>query len=104
VSKYYFIIKLLKTHSIFPPLPFSPHLNPAGGFHALWLNLAFSLCVKTAGFGRGAEGGGFGSPLAGFLPNTEISFLMISPKLLDICPIFLLVFSPIKIGDLYILF
>ncbi len=38
------------------------------------LNLAFSLCVKTAGFRRGAEGGGLGSPLAGFLPNTEIKF------------------------------
>jgi hypothetical protein len=79
----------------FSPLPFSPHLNLAGGFRALRLNLAFSLCVKTAGFGRGAEGGGLGSPLAGFLPNTEISFLMISPKLLDVCPVFLLVFSTI---------
>jgi hypothetical protein len=49
-------------------------------------------------------GGGLGSPLAGFFPNTEISFLMISPKLLDICPVFLLVFSPIKTVDLLILF
>ncbi len=29
-------------------------------------------------------GGGLGSPLAGFYPNTEICFLMISPKLLEI--------------------
>jgi hypothetical protein len=36
----------------------------------------------------------------GTLPNTEISFLMISPKLLNICPVFLLVFSPIKTADL----
>jgi hypothetical protein len=40
----------------------------------------------------------------GTLPNTEISFLTISPKLLAICPIFLLVFSPIKTADLLILF
>jgi hypothetical protein len=48
-------------------------------------------------------GGGLGSPLAGFYPNTEICFLMISPKLLHICPVFLLVFSPIKTSDLLIL-
>jgi hypothetical protein len=42
-----------------------------------------------------------GSPLAGFSPNTEISFLMISPKLLDICPIFLLVFSPLETADFF---
>jgi hypothetical protein len=41
---------------------------------------------------------------AGFSPNTGISFLMISPKLLDVCPLFLLVFSPIKTADLLILF
>jgi hypothetical protein len=29
---------------------------------------------------------------------------MISPKLLDICPVFLLVFSPIKTAHLLILF
>jgi hypothetical protein len=45
-----------------------------------------------------------GSPLAGFLPNTEISFLMISPKLLDICPVFLLVFSPLETADFLMLF
>jgi hypothetical protein len=49
-------------------------------------------------------GGGLGSPLAGFSPNTEISFLMISPNLLDICPIFLLVFSPLKTADFLMLF
>jgi hypothetical protein len=45
-------------------------------------------------------GGGLGSPLAGFSPNKEISFLMISPNLLDICPVFLLVFSPRVTADL----
>jgi hypothetical protein len=88
----------------FSPLPFFPRLNLAGGFGALRLNLAFSPRVKVAGFRRREEGGGLGSPLAGFLPNTEISFLMISPKLLDICPVFLLVFSPIETADLLILF
>jgi hypothetical protein len=36
--------------------------------------------------------------------TTGISFLTISPKLLDIWPIFLLVFSPIKTALLLILF
>jgi hypothetical protein len=69
------------------------------------LNLAFSPRVKVAGFRRGAGGGGgLGSPLGGFSQNTGMSFLMISPKLLDICPVFLMVFSPIKTADLLILF
>jgi hypothetical protein len=66
--------------------------------------LAFSPRVKVAGFRHRAEGGGLGSPLVGFPPDTGISFLMISSKLLDICPVFLLVFSPIKTADLLILF
>jgi hypothetical protein len=49
-------------------------------------------------------GGGLGSPLVGFSPNTEICFLMISPNLLDICPIFLLVFSPHETADILMLF
>jgi hypothetical protein len=101
-SKYCFVIKLFKKRSIFPPFPFLRRLKPAGGFGALRLNLAFSPRAKVAGFRRRAEGGGLGSPLTGFSPNTGISFLMISPKLLDICPVFLLVFSPIKTADLLI--
>ncbi len=54
--------------------------------------MAFSPHVKVAESRHGAEGGGLGSLLAGFLPNTEISFLIISTKLLDICPVFLLKF------------
>jgi hypothetical protein len=80
----------MKETQYFSPLPFSPCLNPAGGFGAPRLNLTFSPCVKVAGFRR------LGSPLEGFLPNTEISFLMISPKLLDICPVFLLDFLLLK--------
>jgi hypothetical protein len=95
VSKYYFVIKLLKKRSIYP-LPFSLHPNPAGGFRAPRLNLAFSPRVKVAESRHGVVGGGLGSPLAGFSPNTRISFLTISPKLLDIWPFFLLIFSPIK--------
>jgi hypothetical protein len=49
-------------------------------------------------------GGGLGSPLAGFSPNTDISFLMISPNLLDICLVFLLVFSPLETADFLKLF
>jgi hypothetical protein len=49
-------------------------------------------------------GGGLDSPLAGFSPNTEISFLMISPYLLDICPVFLLVFSPLETADFLMFF
>jgi hypothetical protein len=49
-------------------------------------------------------GGGLGSPLAGFSPNTEIIFLMISPYLLDFCPVFLLVFSPLETADFLMLF
>jgi hypothetical protein len=100
-SKYYFIIKLLRIALFFPPLPFSPRLN------SVWIprpNIAFSPRVKAAESGRGGVGGGMGSPLAGFPPNTEISFLMISPNLLDICPVFLLVFSPLQTADFLILF
>ena len=49
-------------------------------------------------------GGGLGSPLAGFSPNTDISFLMISPNLLDICLVSLLVFSPLDTADFLMLF
>jgi hypothetical protein len=44
-----------------------------------------------------------GSPLAGFSPNNEISFLMISPYLLDFCPVFLLVFFPLETADFLML-
>ena len=71
-------------------------LNPP---NESYCTVAFSPRVKVAESRRGAEGGGLGSPLAGFLPNTEISFLMISMKLLDICPVSLLIFSPIKTAD-----
>jgi hypothetical protein len=64
----------------------------------------FSPSVKAGESGRGGVGGGLGSPLASFSPNTEISFLMISPNLLDICPVFLLVFSLPVTEDLLILF
>jgi hypothetical protein len=36
-------------------------------------------------------------------PQTQISFLMISPYLLDICPVFLLVFSPLETADFLML-
>jgi hypothetical protein len=90
------------------PVFFPPSFFSASQFGG-WIprprpNIAFSPCVNSAESQRGGEGGGLGSPLAGFSPNTEISFLMISPKLLDICPVFLLVFSPLETADLLILF
>jgi hypothetical protein len=103
-SKHYFVVKLLRIALFFSPLPFSPCLNSAGGFRVPRPNIAFSPRVKAAESGCGGVGGGLGSPLAGFSPNTEIRFLMISPNLLDICPVFLLVFSPLETADLLILF
>jgi hypothetical protein len=63
-------------------------------------NIAFSPRVKAMESAHGGVGGGLGSPLSGFSPNTETSFLMISPNLLDIFPVFLLVFSPLETADL----
>ena len=103
-SIYYFVIKLLRIALFFSPLPFSLRLNPKGGFRVPRPNIAFSPRVKAAVSRHGVVGGGLGSPLAGFFPNTEISFLMISPNLLDICPVFLLVFSPLETVNLLILF
>jgi hypothetical protein len=62
---------------------------------------ALSPHVNSAESRRGGVGGGLGSPLAGFSPNTDISFLMISPNLLDICPVLLLVFSPLETTMLF---
>jgi hypothetical protein len=88
----------------FSPLPFSLRLNLAGGFRVSRPNILFSPRVNSPESGRGGVEGGLGSPLAGFSPNTEISFLMISQNLLDICPVFLLVFSLLETADLLILF
>jgi hypothetical protein len=92
------LLSYFRNAVFFPPSLFS--LSQSGGWiRRPRVRLAFSPRVKVAESRHGAEGGGFGSPLAGFLPNTEISFLMISMKLLDVCPIFLLIFSPIKTAD-----
>ncbi len=102
-SKYYFVISLLRI-ALFFPLLFSPRLNPAGEFRVRRPNFAFSPRVKAAESGHSGVGGGLDSPLAGFSTNTEISFLMISPNLLDIYPVFFLGFSPLETTDLLILF
>jgi hypothetical protein len=99
-SKYHFAIELLRIALFSPPSLFSesqfggwiPHPRP---------DITFSPRVNSAESGCGGVGGGLGSPLAGFSPNTEISFLMISPYLLDICPVFLLVFSPLETADFF---
>jgi hypothetical protein len=53
---------------------------------------------------RVGVGGGLGSPLAGFSPNKEIMFLMISPCLHDFWPVILLIFSPLETADFLMLF
>ena len=90
-------------HNYSPPLPFS-----ASQFR-VWIprprpEITFSPRVNSADSRCGGVGGGLGSPLAGFSRNTEISFLMISPYLLDFCPVFLLIFSPLEIADFFMLF
>jgi hypothetical protein len=70
----------------------------------LRLEIAFSPSVNSADSRRGGVGGGLGSPLAGFSPNTEISFMMIFPYLLDFCTVFLLVFSSLETADFLMLF
>jgi hypothetical protein len=52
--------------------------------------------ANSSPWGGGGGGGGLGSLLAGFSPNKGISFLTISPKLLDIWPVLLIISSPIK--------
>jgi hypothetical protein len=96
------LLNLIKETQYFPPFPFlrvSIQQVDSALHGSIWRSLQ-----KVAESRRGVVGGGLGSPLAGFCQNTEISFLMISPKLLDICPAFLLVFSPIKTAVLLILF
>jgi hypothetical protein len=44
-----------------------------------------------------------GSPLVGYTPNKEYSFLMISPKLFDFLPFFFLISSPLGIADFLVL-
>jgi hypothetical protein len=98
-----FVIKLLRIALFSTPSLFSTS-QFGGWIPRLRPDIAFCPRVKAAESGHGGVGGGFGSPLAGFSPNTEISFLMISPNLLDISPVFLLVFSPLETSDLLILF
>ncbi len=84
----------------------SPSLFSASQF-LVWIprpEIAFSPRVNSADSRHGGVWGGLGSPLAGFSPNTEINFLMISPYLLDICPVFLLIFSPLETADFLMLF
>ncbi len=103
-SKYYFVVELLRFALFFSP----PSLFSASQFRG-WISSplpdsALSPRVNSAESRRGGVGGGLGSPLAGFSPNTDISFLIISPNSLDICPVFLLVFSPLETADFLMLF
>ena len=101
--KYHSVIELLSFALFCPPFLFS-----ASQF-CIWIprprpRIAFSPRVNSADSRRSGVGGGLGSPLAGFSPNTEISFLMISPYLLDFCPVFLLVYSSLETADFFMLF
>ncbi len=71
-KKYFRVIKIC---IIFLP----PSLFSASQFRG-WIphprpDIAFSPHVNSAKSRRSGVGGGLGSPLAGFSPNTEISFL-----------------------------
>jgi hypothetical protein len=85
-----------------------PSLFSASQF-CMWIphprpDIAFSPRVNSAESGRGGGGVAWVALWRAFSPNTEISFLMISPYLLDICPVFLLVFSPLETADFLMLF
>jgi hypothetical protein len=98
------LLSYLRNAVFFPP-SLSPASQSGGWIRRLASQFGvFSPCKSHRIQAPCGGGGGLGSPLAGFSPNTGISLLMISPNLLDICPVFLLVFSPIKIADLLILF
>jgi hypothetical protein len=43
------------------------------------------------------------SPLAGYTPNKEYSFLMISPKVFDFSPFFFMITSPLGTSDFLVL-
>ncbi len=72
-SKYCSVDELLSFALFLPPPPFS-----ASQFR-VWIprprpRIAFSPRVNSADSRRGGVGGGLGSHLAGFSPNTEIRF------------------------------
>ncbi len=98
-SKYHFVIELLRIANFLSPSLFSAS-QFGGWISRLRPDIAFSPCVNSVESGCGGVGGGLGSPLAGVSPKTEISFL-ISPYLLDICPVFLLVYSPLETADFF---
>ncbi len=84
-----------------PPLFFASQFR-------VWIPLlhpgiAFSQCANSAESRHGGVGGGLGSPLA-FPQTQKLGFLMISPYLLDFCPVFLLIFSPLETADFFMLF
>ncbi len=68
-----------------------PHLRP---------NIAFSPHGKAAESGRGGVGVARVALWRAF-PQTQ---KLVFPNLLDICPVFLLVFSPLETADILILF
>ncbi len=101
ISFRYWVIKFCVIFS--SPFPFLRIPIPCLDSASASCNRVLSTC-KLRGFSTRWGGGGLGSPLASFSPNTEISFLMISPYLLDFCPVFLLRFSPLETADFLMLF
>ncbi len=70
-----FVIKqVIKNCIIFPPFPFHSVSIPQMGIRASLPNTALFPRVNSAESGCGVVEGGLGSTLAGFSPNTEISF------------------------------
>ncbi len=81
---------------------------PPEWFSRVNLALAVPTCrptrVKCAVTARGGGGGMAWVALwRAFLNTGKCSFLMISPKLLDISPFFLLIFSPLGTADFLVL-
>jgi hypothetical protein len=86
-------------HPALPPPP--PRVIPASKSRTWSSHFAAHVC--GTGSRRGGGGGGVGSSLAGYTPNKEYSFLMISPKLLDFSPFFFLISSPLGTADFLVL-
>jgi hypothetical protein len=103
VSKYYFVIKLLRIALFLPPSLFSA--SQFGG----WIPRSASQYrvsprVNSGNLDAVRWGVAWVALWQDFPQTQKLVFLMISPNLLDICPVFLLVFSPLETADLLILF
>ncbi len=87
-------------NAVFSPPSLSPASQSSGWIQRLASQFGVFSACKSRQIQAPCGGGGGVAWVAlwqAFPQTQELVFLMISPKLLDICPVFLLVFSPIKI-------